>query len=71
MIPPYKGPAINRYVNIELGNSSEFGLHNLKADVGQQKNLATSNQEKLKEMRATFEAIRGTDFNKIEQLELK
>ncbi len=71
MIPPYDGPAINRSVNIELGNSADFQLYNLKEDIGQQVNLATSNPEKLKEMIETFEKIRGTKFQEIEQLELK
>lgn len=71
MIPPYDGPAINRQVNIELGNSNEFLLYNLSDDIGQQKNLAQSEPEKLQEMIKTFQKIRGEEFNKIEQLELK
>jgi len=35
-IPPYKGPAVNKMVNIELGNSSEPQLYNLADDLGQQ-----------------------------------
>jgi arylsulfatase A-like enzyme len=71
MIPPYKGPAVNQSVNIELGNSKEFQLYNLKDDLGQQNNLATSEPEKLQEMIKTFETIRGTKFQEVEQLELK
>jgi len=71
MIPPYKGPAVNKSVNIELGNSPQYQLFNLKDDIGQQKNLAKSEPEKLQEMIKTFENIRGTKFQKIEQLELK
>ncbi len=71
MIPPYKGPAVNKSVNIELGNSPEFQLYNLKDDIGQQNNLAESEPEKLQEMINTFESIRGTKFQEIEQLELK
>ena len=71
LIPPYKGRAINKSVNIELGNLTEFGLYNLKEDIGQQQNLANENPEKLKEMIATFEKIRGADFSKTEKLELK
>lgn len=59
MIPPYKGPAINKMVNIELGNNSEYQLYNLKNDIGQQTNLATSNPDKLQEMIETFHKIRG------------
>jgi arylsulfatase A-like enzyme len=71
MIPPYKGPAVNESVNIELGNAPEFQLYNLKDDIGQQKNLAESEPEKLQEMLKTFEQIRGTNFQNTEQLELK
>jgi len=71
LIPPYKGPAVNKNVNIELGNSDHFLLFNLEKDIGQQKNLADSEPEKLREMIETFEAIRGKDFGDIEQLELK
>jgi arylsulfatase A-like enzyme len=71
MIPPYQGPAVNKSVNIELGNSGEFLLYNLNDDIGQQNNLAKSEPEKLQEMIEIFEKIRGTTFQNIEQLELK
>jgi hypothetical protein len=71
MIPPYNGPAKNEMVNIELGNSGEFLLYNLKNDIGQQENLAQSEPEKLQEMIETFKKIRGEGFGNIEQLELK
>lgn len=71
MIPPYKGPAKNNQVNIELGNSPDFQLYNLESDLGQQENLAEENPKKLKEMVKTFKKIRGKEFGNIEQLELK
>jgi arylsulfatase A-like enzyme len=71
MIPPYKGPAIAVDVNIEIGNSKEFQLYNLKEDIGQRQNLAATNPEKLKDMLNTFETFRGKNYSKIEQLELK
>ncbi len=71
MIPPYPGPAVNQNVDIELGNSDQYLLYNLKEDLGQQKNLAESNPEKLKEMISTYEAIRGQEAPEIEQLELQ
>jgi arylsulfatase A-like enzyme len=71
MIPPYKGPAINSQVNIELGNSQEYQLYNLKEDLSQQNNLAKMNDAKLEEMIETFEKIRGVNDNTIEPLELK
>ncbi len=71
MIPPYKGPAINSYVNIELGNSKEYQLYNRKEDIAQQNNLSKMNNSKLDEMIKTFEKIRGINDKPIEQLELK
>lgn len=55
MIPPYKGPAKNENVNIELGNSESYQLYNLKEDIGQQDNLAETHKEKLNEMVSSFE----------------
>lgn len=71
LIPAYKGPAVNKMVNIELGNSDEHQLYNLKDDIGQQENLASTNKEKLDEMIAIFEHIRGTEYKNVEKLELK
>jgi len=71
MIPPYKGPSVSKSVNIEIGNSSEYQLYNLKNDIKQQNNLADSNVEKLKEMIDTFEKIRGEDYSDTKALELK
>ena len=44
MIPPYKGPAVNEKVQIELGNDSDFQLYNLTQDIGQQNNLANKRE---------------------------
>lgn len=71
LIPPYQGPAKNKQVNIELGNLKNYGLYKLSEDIGQQKNLASAHPEKLQEMIAAFEEIRGKDYGKTEQLELK
>jgi len=71
MIPPYKGPAVNEKVQIELGNDSEFQLFNLVNDIGQQNNLAEANPDKLKEMLNAFEVIRGKGYSKTQKLELK
>ena len=71
LIPPYKGPAVNTSVKIELGNSDDFQLYNLKEDISQKNNLASSNKEKLDEMIATFKKIRGDTYNDTEALELK
>ena len=71
MIPPYKGPAINESVNIELGNSKDYQLYNLKDDLSQQNNLAKSQPEKLKELINIFEEKRGKDYDKIDGLNIK
>jgi arylsulfatase A-like enzyme len=71
MIPPYQGPEISKEVNIELGNSNDFLLYNLKDDQKQKINLAAKMPKKLKEMINAFEKIRGTDYKNIESLELK
>lgn len=71
MIPPYKGPARNQQVNIELGNDADFQLYDLSTDIGQQQNLASTNKEKLKEMVDLFISIRGEGFVETEALELK
>lgn len=71
MIPPYKGPAIQTSVNIELGNDTEFQLYDLKNDLGQKTNLAKSNPEKLREMVEAFVAVKGDEKKLLEALGAK
>ncbi|MDO6470414.1 arylsulfatase [Maribacter sp. 1_MG-2023] len=71
MIPPYKGSAFNAQVKIELGVSESYQLYNIKEDRAQEHNVAESNPEKLKEMMANYEKLRGTDKVEIKELELK
>nr|WP_299074489.1 arylsulfatase [uncultured Allomuricauda sp.] len=71
MIPPNTGAALNKLVNIELGNKKEYQLYNLKEDIGQEKNLAKSNLDKLEEMKAIYMKIKGEEYSSIEGLELK
>ena len=71
LIPPYDGPAVNELVNIELGNAGEFQLYNLAQDPGEEHNLADSLPEKLQEMIAVFEAIRGKEYGASGEIELK
>jgi arylsulfatase A-like enzyme len=59
MIPPYPGPAMAGDVHIELGNSKEYQLYNLKVDPGQLQNLAKTNQAKLNELLSNYNGIRG------------
>lgn len=71
MIPPYKGPSVNKKVNIELGNSKEYMLFNLVNDLGQQQNIAQQEKEKLSELIAEFESIRGDNSRLAEDLILE
>lgn len=71
MIPPYNGPPVAAQVKIELGNSREYQLYNLKTDIGEQDNQADANPDKLQEMIDLFNKIRGGNSDSIEQLELK
>lgn len=71
LIPPYKGQALNKNVNIELGNAPEYQLYNLADDIGQQRNLAKENAEMVKEMAGTLESIQGKKAGDVPELELK
>jgi len=70
MIPPYKGQPLNKEVNIETGNSSDFQLYDLNSDIEQSKNLAAENPDRLKELITIFETQRGKGYGAVEQLEL-
>jgi arylsulfatase A-like enzyme len=71
MIPPYKGSAVNKEVNIETGIDKDYQLYNLKEDSGQEHNVAQSNPKKLKEMIDCFEKIRGKANINITELKLE
>jgi len=49
-IEPSNARPINPLVNIELGNSPAAQLYNLKTDIGEKKNLAAENPERVKEL---------------------
>jgi arylsulfatase A-like enzyme len=71
MIPPYKGPAKLKAVNIEIANGNQFQLYDLSQDISQQVNLAESKPEKLNEMILRFKEIRGDSYAKVKKIELK
>ena len=71
MIPPYKGPAVEKQVNIELGNSDNFQLYDLSIDIGQQQNFADKNKDQLSVMIDRYETIVGEMNSDVEALELK
>lgn len=63
LIPPYKGAAVNKQVNIELGNSAEYQLFDLETDLGQERNLAKSKPDTLQWLIQEFNQIRGIEHN--------
>lgn len=63
-IPAYEGTNYREEVGIEVGNFPFEQLYNISDDAGQNNNLAQSNPEKLFEMKALFEKLRGKDYNR-------
>lgn len=57
-IVPNKGPAVSPFTNIEMGNNPEPQLYNLHDDLGETKNLAKENPERLKEMEILLQKIK-------------
>ncbi|MEP7321675.1 MAG: arylsulfatase [Saprospiraceae bacterium] len=57
MIPPYTGPAISEFTNIELGNSPEYQLYDLTTDPGQIHNLAKEQLNTLEKMKSGMNTI--------------
>jgi arylsulfatase A-like enzyme len=58
-IEPGPGLAKNNNTNIELGNSPAPQLYDLKADVGETKNLAEENPAKVAELKALLDKARA------------
>lgn len=56
-IPAYPGRRLFGDKNVESGNSDEPQLYNLSEDIGQTKNLAASNPEKVKALSEQLHAI--------------
>lgn len=54
-IVPSHGPAYNK-TNIELGNSKEEQLYNLKYDLGERKNVAKDNPQIISDLKAIIES---------------
>jgi len=49
-IEPSNARPVNPLVNIELGNSPTAQLYNLKSDIGEKKNLAAENPDRVREL---------------------
>ena len=54
-IAPSNGAAYAKLTNIELGNSKEEQLYNLKQDIGEKKNLAAEHPEIVAKLKAILE----------------
>jgi arylsulfatase A-like enzyme len=57
-IVPSNRPKMNLNTNTEMGTDPEAQLYNLKNDLGETKNQAKENIEKLKEMESLFENVK-------------
>ncbi len=56
-IAPNNGAAFNSQVGIEMGNSKEPQLYNLKEDLGEKNNLASKYPDKVQELKKLLEKI--------------
>jgi len=61
-IEPSSGQAINKFTNIELGNSPSPQLYNLQVDPGETNNLSTAYPDKVKEMHELMTKIKHADL---------
>jgi arylsulfatase A-like enzyme len=56
-VRPGQGPAYNKTVNIELGNSMEPQLYDLKKDVGEKNNLAKEQPKRVQQLSTELEKV--------------
>ncbi|MGC9455212.1 MAG: sulfatase family protein [Phycisphaerae bacterium] len=61
MIPPYDGPFIHPNTKVELGNMDEPQLYDLSQDIGQIRNLAAEQPDRVEKMQARLDAIIDAD----------
>ncbi|MDO5981452.1 sulfatase family protein [Flavivirga spongiicola] len=59
LIPPHKGSAVYKWVDIETGRDTLMQLYNLKEDKSQQHNLASQYPEIVEKMTQEIESIRN------------
>lgn len=72
LIPPYKGNALSKEVNIETGVLPQYQLYDLIKDPQQKQNIAQDQPQKVEGMKATLKKIVGNDFKLNDKdLELK
>ncbi|MFM6949214.1 MAG: sulfatase family protein [Aquirufa sp.] len=58
-IEPNKGPALNKLVNMELGNSSSPQLYNLREDIGEKNNVASQHPELVEELSKLLQEVKN------------
>lgn len=58
-IQPGKGARVNPNTNTEMGNDPAPQLYDLAADLGETRNVAADHPDRVKQMSATIEKIRG------------
>ncbi|MEZ4905359.1 MAG: arylsulfatase [Spirosomataceae bacterium] len=72
LIPPYKGNALSKEVNIETGVLAQYQLYDVSKDPAQQQNIALQNPQKVEAMKAEIKKIVGENVKISDQdLELK
>ena len=57
---PGRGARFNQNTNTETGNNPQPQLYNLGDDLGETRNLAEQNPEKVKELAASLNKLRDT-----------
>ncbi|MFT3747913.1 MAG: arylsulfatase [Agriterribacter sp.] len=57
-IEPNDGPAINKQVNIELGNLPKAQLYDLSEDIGEKNNLAEKHPQVVKKLSALLQRVK-------------
>ncbi|MCX6326698.1 MAG: arylsulfatase [Bacteroidia bacterium] len=70
-IEPSNADSYNRLVNIELGNNPQPQLYNLKTDLGEKNNVASTTPKIVKELSKLLEEIKGKGFQTQEDFKLK
>jgi len=72
LIPPYKGAALSKEVNIETGVLPQYQLYDLSKDPSQKQNIATQNPQKVEVMKVAMKKIVGDNVKISDKdLELK
>lgn len=66
LIAANPGPAVSRYTNIEMGTGSEPQLYRVTQDPGEQKNLAGTMPDKVKELSALLEKVKASPRSRVD-----